>query len=278
MTRTKLVMIEGIMGSGKTSTAQHITDRLRAQGRTADLFLEGDLDHPADYDRVACLTHDAYQSLCEQHPDCAAALQQAVTREGDDWLVPYGKLDQQIPPSLTHKLQQFDIYDGIDLVNHSRLLQASWSQFAERAVDRDVTTVLECCFLQNPMCAFLAKHDAGIEATAHHVLRLAELIEPLHPLLFYYYQPDVRKTVERVCAERPKAWLDFVIQYHTEQEYGNAHRLHGFDGLIEFLQMRQEVELEICKRLPFETVILENDDHDWPRLLALVEAELQARL
>ncbi|AJE51722.1 hypothetical protein RE92_12090 [Paenibacillus polymyxa] len=48
---------------------------------------------------------------------------------------------------------------------------------------------------------------------------------------------------------RSPEWLDFVIWYHTEQNYGKNKGLHGYEGIIE--------------QLPFQSFILDNSDYDW---------------
>jgi thymidylate kinase len=52
----QLILIEGIPGVGKTTTAQNIKKFLDKKGIKSKLFLEGNFDHPADYENVAYLT------------------------------------------------------------------------------------------------------------------------------------------------------------------------------------------------------------------------------
>jgi hypothetical protein len=46
MRDTKLILIDGLPGSGKTTTASWLASRLRSDSRTVDLFLEEHSDHP----------------------------------------------------------------------------------------------------------------------------------------------------------------------------------------------------------------------------------------
>ncbi|WP_025722825.1 hypothetical protein [Paenibacillus polymyxa] len=124
-------------------------------------------------------------------------------------------------------------------------------------------TILECCFLQNPGCALLARHDAGEDRFIQHVSRIAEQIQELNPILFYLKQPNVRETIERVKTMRSQEWLDFAIWYHTGQDYGKNKGLHGYEGYIQFLEHRRELELQIIEQLPFQSFIMDNSDYDW---------------
>jgi hypothetical protein len=262
------------MGSGKTSTAKFVEQTLNDRQRPTALYLEGNLDHPADYDAVACLDAQRYQSLADLHPEHRDALRCFTERQGEDFLVSYGKSGQQLPLPLYQELQKHDIYDGIALEKHRELLTARWSQFATQQAHQNSTTILECCFLQNPMCMFLAKHNAGREAVVQHILELAETIRSLDPLLVYIYQTNIRETIDRVRGERSPEWFDFVVAYHTQQGYGQAHGLEGYDGFLAFLQMRQELELEICERLPIRTLVIDNSSYDWSQVLPRVAAAL----
>lgn len=48
MSCSRLVIVEGIPGSGKTSSAHFIADWFRQNGRAVRLYLEGAPDHPAE--------------------------------------------------------------------------------------------------------------------------------------------------------------------------------------------------------------------------------------
>lgn len=60
---TKLIIVEGLPGSGKSTTASTIYEILQNYPIKSELFLEGNLDHPADYDGVACFSHSEWGLL-----------------------------------------------------------------------------------------------------------------------------------------------------------------------------------------------------------------------
>lgn len=64
----RLILVEGIPGSGKTTLANKIKDYLENKGLTAVLFNEGDA-HPADLSWQAYLTTDEYNQLLLDYPD-----------------------------------------------------------------------------------------------------------------------------------------------------------------------------------------------------------------
>ncbi len=75
--QTRLLLIEGIPGSGKTTTAQFAAGWLAEHGFKPRLFLEGNLDHPADFESAACLDEAEYTGLLRQFPTCHTLLETA---------------------------------------------------------------------------------------------------------------------------------------------------------------------------------------------------------
>ena len=69
-----LVLIEGIMGAGKTTTAQFVDETLQRLGLETKVYLEGNLDHPADYDGVAVVDEHELEAICQAYPEYAETL------------------------------------------------------------------------------------------------------------------------------------------------------------------------------------------------------------
>lgn len=261
MKSTKLIMVEGLMGAGKTSTAFFLQKYLEQQNIQASLFLEGDLDHPVDFESVACLNEDEYQSLLQQFGHDKECIQQMVHSQGSNYFFFYQKakqiLNDTFPDDLYTYIATYDIYE-LPLARHCELLLQSWRDFVDRVADKDEVIVLECCFFQNPMCMLLAKSNADQAVITQYILELADIVKPLQPVLIYLYQEDISRTLHRVSAERSSEWLDFVIWYYTEQEYGKSYQLSGVEGLIECLQVRRRLELEILEQLHIDKVLIDN--------------------
>ncbi len=166
--KTELIIVEGIPGTGKSLTASFIKELLDKNHIQSILYQEGNLDHPADYESVACLDDAEYDNL----------------------LLKYNK-------------------------------------------DRD---------------------------------------------LIFLYQDSVKKTFEKVIPERPKEWLDFVIGYVTQQEYGKVHQLEGFEGLVKFYEALRTLEVDIFKTLPFKKLFIDNSGLNWDKCHQDIEIFLKEAL
>lgn len=265
----KLILVEGIPGSGKTTQASYIKEILDSQGIPNRLYLEGNPEHPADFESVAHFTSLELENFIDQHHGFRQWLQQAVTTRDDDYFISYGRPHSPIPrkafDDMLADLAKHDVYALNQPQTFQRLTLDRWWDFVDEASHRDEVTILECAFLQNPLTALLGKYNLPPCESRQHLEQLAAIVRPLHPILIYL-QTDVRRALEQAAQQRPADWRDFVIQYLTSQGWGKATGLNGYEGVIAFYQMRNQVELDILSRLDMDQLQLNLCEHDWPEI------------
>jgi hypothetical protein len=247
-----LVLVEGLPGAGKTTTARLVEEWLRTRGHDARYFGELRTDHPVDFEAVALLSGADLERIRGEFPAQAEAVAQAAEPRDGYWLV-RDRERAGWPEALRRELRARDAYDGdITPDLHRRALLDSWQRFADAAVDDPSVHVFECVFVQNPVCALMARFDRPPAEVKTHIGQLAATVAGLDPVLVYLDAGDPEAVLTAAAAERPPEWLDFVTRYHTDQGYGRARGLHGFAGLVEFMRMRREFELELLSRLPIK--------------------------
>lgn len=258
MIESKLILVEGLPGSGKTTTALFVADWLAQKGVDTAVYLEGDLNHPADFESVACLESREYAALKGQFPAEADFLDGVLIKRGEDHFFHYRHLEQRyphLPAELIAALARYEIYE-LPVKKYQRLVRGRWQEFANDAAAGNAVYIFECCFIQNPLTMMMGRHDETAEDTQRFVRELAEIVRPLSPRWLYLQTADIQATVEQVARQRPQAWLDFVIAYHTQQGHGRAEGWQGFEGLIHFYKMRQAVELALLPKLPFPGLLI----------------------
>lgn len=232
----RLFIVEGLPCSGKSSISAYTAQLLEPYGAVAFVD-EGTGNHPADYEFHAL----APAGLVGQEP-CIVSLSDYE-----------GKMFQQLLP--------YKIYDGLPWQTERPLMLEKWRQFVTEA-KQDTRYVFNCVLLQNPMCETMIRFGFAQEESAAYINAIAEIVEPLKPVVIYLKNNDIAASVRKAAPERP-GWLEAVIDYHTTGAYGRSIHAEGFEGYIQCLRERQEREIRILSRLPVRALVLEDPQKDW---------------
>lgn len=277
--RTKLILVEGLPGSGKSTTANLLYDLLKASAFDVALFTEGNLDHPADYDGVSSFTSDEFNQLLleTEREELRKAFVNQAWEKGTEVFLPYRKIQLEfgLPDDLFSAIFKKDIYE-LPFDRNAELIADRWAEFSEKALTEHKIYIFECCFIQNPLTIGMVKYGEPKEKVVQSVNRLAETIERLNPVLFYVDQDDIRYSFKKAVKERPAEWSAGFIEYYTNQGYGKMHQLHGLEGTLQVLEARREIEREIFANLPFGKVLLDNSTFDLEKHKSNLSDKLKA--
>ena len=276
--RPKLILVEGVPGSGKTTIAQHIQETLEAQGVRHHLFLEGHPDHPADYEATAYFSAQEFAHLLQQFPKQEELLKRLVEQRDGACFVPFLRPYRagEISEELLAVLGDHDVYELDSVVLHRQCITKRWESFASQAAGGEATYIFECCFLQNPLVVLWGKHNRLTQAL-DQVRTLSDLIRPLNPFLIYLATGDVRATLEKAREERPQAWVEHVSAYFSEQAWGIDEGVEGYEGIIRFHELRQPLDLELLSSLELDTLILNAPERNWQEARIRVQEAVLVR-
>ncbi|WP_419880638.1 hypothetical protein ACN6MY_13395 [Peribacillus sp. B-H-3] len=276
--QTKLILTEGLPGSGKTTTAEAIFRLLKEDSKAAELFLEGDLNHPADYESTAFLSFEEYTAFTSAYTPYQHMIARFSEKLECGYLISYAKLTKEsaihIPDELISVLYKYDIYE-LPLDLHIELMKNKWKNFTENALRENSVYVFECCFIQNPLTICMVKHDAHRKTILRYIQELAEIIEPLRPAIIYVEQRDIDLSFRKAIKERPFSWNENFIDYYTKQGYGKTHGLSGISGTIQVLQERKKLEEYLLQRLKIKSVTLNNSSFNLSSHTAALHDALQ---
>lgn len=266
--KTKLILVEGLPGWGKSTTAKLIHELLTENQVPAELYMEGNLDHPADYEGVAYFTEKEFEQLLKKSGSLSKVFQDRVTIKRGRLLLPYMKIKNELgsgfPDELLAAIYKKDVYE-LPMEENIAVISESWEEFATQASAEEKVYIFECCFIQNPVTVGMVKYGASDEATIQYVKKLAEAVESLNPLLVYVKQEDIAKSFRKAVTERPDEWFNGFVHYYTSQGYGLVNGLSGLEGTIDVLKARQELEYSILENLPLTPYILNNTQFDFEK-------------
>jgi hypothetical protein len=274
---TKLIIVEGLPGFGKTTTANLIYDILTENNINVELFLEGDLDHPADYDGVSCFNKNEFEGLLSRSGVFKEVFIDRVIKRENNYLLPYRKIKNEYGSKLSDQLlntiSKNDIYE-LSLEQNIELITDKWTGFAEKALKDNKTFIFECCFIQNPLTHGMVKYGEHKEKVINYIIRLGKVIESLNPVLFYVEQDDLEFSFKKAFKERPKEWSSFFIEYYTKQGYGKQHDYKGLEGTVKVLEARRDIEREIFDMLKMKKEKINNSQYETDKYKSMIIEKL----
>ena len=244
----RLYIIEGLPCSGKSTASAFAADVLRERGEVCYID-EGSGNHPADYEFHAYLSR---QNLECFSPEQRELIESCSLYNGNGYIVPLSEFEGE----LFEWLLRYKIYDFLPWKVEMSVMLDKWRSFVE-AADKDITYVFNCVLLQNPMCETMMRFGFSEEQSLDYIMKIAEITEPMKPAVIYLKNDDIAQCIEKTAKERD-GWLEQVIDYHVNGAYGKSICAEGFDGYISCLMERQKRELSILKKLPVESIVIDN--------------------
>ncbi|UOB76764.1 hypothetical protein MQW34_14835 [Bacillus sp. ZJS3] len=278
---TKLIIVEGLPGFGKSTTAQLINDILSQNKIEVELFLEGNLNHPADYDGVSCFNKFEFDRLLYNSGDFKEVLLKRVLKKGSNYLLPYRKIKNefgdQFSDELFNDILKNDIYE-LPFDRNVELIADKWKDFAEIAREDDKVYIFECCFIQNPLTIGMIKYGEQKEKIINYVMKVAKIIENLNPMLFYVEQDNLEFSFRKALKERNSEWSTGIVDYYTNQGYGKEHNHSGVEGAIKVLEARRNLELEIFDMLKMKKEKINNTKYEIDSYRSMLKDKLTIQM
>lgn len=245
----RLAIVEGLPCSGKSTTARYIAEELGWS-----FVDEGSGDNPADWEFHAFVTEGELGDFSTE--------EMAVIRAGEQrcggYVVPIAGTEGE----LFDKLLQRKIYDFLPWETERPVMLDKWRSFAK---DQQEPIVLNCVFLQNPMCETMMRFGMTEAESAWYIREIADIIRPLEPFVVYLKIAEIQPRIQAALPERGEEWLNSVVDYHCGGSYGKALGLAGMEGYISALEERQRRELRILESLGVPHVIVEDPFRDWQK-------------
>lgn len=258
----RLIIVEGLPCSGKSTTAKYIADRLNAE-----YYDEGSGEHPADYEfsafiknEVLCGFSDEEQKLIKEN---------AVAKTGG-----YVVSLNGFSGALFDRLLQYKIYDFLPWETEKPVMLDKWREFVKNA-EPDKRYVFNCVLLQNPMCETMMRFGADIKISFDYISSICDIISPLDPFVVYLHNENIRDEIEKTVSVRGEDWLNGVIDYHCNGAYGKANGLAGFDGYIAALEERQRREIGILRDLNVRYLVIEEPQKNWNSAYSRISQALE---
>lgn len=256
--RSKLILVEGLCGTGKTTLAERLHRDLENRGIPSRFYDEGAGDHPASLNGYAFYREADYANLLARYPDLAEAINARAIRDGLGYIIPYRWAGAHRELNILYNELRSRELCWTDtpiatLSEFTSLIQRHWARFAERAGSSDDLYVMEAVLMQHQIHDLSRHYEADDEVIRRHIAGIAERIAALNPVLIYLSQPSVREQ---------QVWISSV---RSKPRFASEPN-------IRFMENRKRIELKLLNELPFPAYRIENANRDWETVYARAAA------
>lgn len=277
---TKLILVEGIPGAGKTTTARKIKEELESQGKKVNLYEEG-MSHPADMAWQAYLSESEFNqfvekwlSLWEEEKDSITKdelrkrIEQQARYEFDHVILAYTKID--FPDDkywrIASEVECKELGDGRSSFHDFKNVHLSrWTRFAKEAEQDEYINIFDCAFLQNHLVELMSVYMKTDEEIIKYMSDLIETVKSLNPQIVYIKPTSVEKVINQAAEERKssnlssKDWIDWMADWVAYSNYGKNHKLTGREGVISFNEDRLRLDELVISKLEIPVIVIERN-------------------
>lgn len=274
---SRLILVEGIPGAGKTTTARKIKEKLIDEGKEAILYEEG-MSHPADMAWNACLKEDEYNDFIKKcsemwegskksisKEELISRIQRQTRIEDNNVILAYTRIDfpEDCYWNLIGDIASKEICDGRKSLDEFRDIHLRrWSKFAEQALLNDNIYIFECAFLQNHIFELLGVYEKSDEEIYLYLKSLLETVESLSPSIVYIEPSSVEDIIIQAANERKSPegsgpdWIDEVANWVSNMNFGKSHNLKGIEGVFYFCKERLRIDKLMIEKLNVPVTII----------------------
>lgn len=259
---TRLILIEGFHGVGKSTLAKKMGSALCAEVPDRHIYLRTQAPNPLDINRLARFTleqYDTFSALLHREAPIGANvdadLEKCISREGKHIFVNWFVLAEAyslplgctIKYALAHELCEgrvcFEQYRAVCL--------ARWSAFGTDA-DPQGVYLMEGALFQHPIMDLLGYYRLGEEEICEFLTELLSCLEYVSVELIYVTIEDIEAALLRAANERRDGrhdWFQGLEKSVRTCPYGIGQSLSGLSGVLQYYWERGRLEALVMQRL-----------------------------
>lgn len=265
MTDTRLIMLEGLPSTGKSTNADFLRMQLERNGKKVKWIHEVTRLHPVLFFDEAGFTFDEYYNFLRTYPEAANIINNiAVFRKstvGIDLLEIEWNYMDSIGENVYQALREFDIWKyPLDI--YKKFALEKWADFAEKALNNKCEIyIIDSAVFQFQIFAFLFK-DRPYKELQDFVCQIFNIVKPLNPCLIYFYRDNTETTIDYLEKDRGTQCLENMWKRDRLQLY-YQDKPQGAEGFKQFLRDYAKFAGLLFNSLDCRKISFEISKADW---------------
>ncbi len=233
----RLIMLEGLPGTGKTTNSFRLFEQLVRNGRDVRWLHEVSQPHPTLFFSESCLTKEDYRLFTEKYPEAADMLgsiaEVRATTVGIDYLTAARRMPGQENAAWYRELLQYDAM-AFPLERYEPAALEKWEAFVNAALRNDTIHILDSGIFQYQIFTYLL-NGADYPRLARFVHSVMKLLEPLRPALIYLYREKTEDSIAFIEKQRGMKDLQSTWERDKERPY-YRNKQHNVTAFFDFLK------------------------------------------
>lgn len=278
MENTKLVMLEGLPGTGKTTNAHFLLMQLELSKNSTKWIHEVARPHPVLFFNEACMTYGEYYSFLGTHPQCEQVLNHIAAFRKNTVGIDLYELQwnhiNSIGMGAFQYLQEFDAWK-FPVNKQVEISLDKWAYFVEKALEKEDICILDSSIFQFQIFTFLFKNTPYTELQ-DFIQKLIYIIKPLNPNLIYFYRDNVDDTIDFLEKLRGSHFMEDIWERDKSEPY-YSDKPKGAEGQRCFLKDYASIAKRLFDMADCRKTAIEITKQDWVnyenKMLSFLEIE-----
>ncbi len=263
--KNRLIILEGLPGTGKSTNSFKLYEQLIFNGKKADWIHEVSQPHPVLFFTESCMTKEEYRNFKAKYPEVAELLDEVAefreTTVGIDQDAVSRRWKDAGEQAWYQELLQYDAFPT-ELDRYELQALEKWVAFAKKAAEEEDTIfILDSSLFQYQIFTYLLK-AAPYDRLEAFVRKIAECIKPLAPLLIYLYREHTEDSIAYMREQRGEQNL--VSTWERDQgELYYQNKQKDVTAFYDFLKDYAADAEALFEVLQFDKRKIEISQNDW---------------
>ena len=260
----RLILLEGLPGTGKTSNSYKLFEHLVRNGRDVRWLHEVSQPHPTLFFTEACLTKEEYRLFTEKYPEIADMLggiaENRATTVGIDYLTAARRLPGQEKAAWYQELLKHDVM-GFPLERYEPAAYEKWEAFVNAALRDDTVYILDGSIFQYQIFTYLL-NGAAYPRLAGFVRGIMDMLAPLQPALIYLYRENTEDSIAFIEKQRGIRDLESTWERDKDRPY-YRNKQQDVTAFFDFLKDYADCASRLFDESECEKLRIELTAQDW---------------